>query len=437
MGRTLRSVKAAWLRVDRAVASTLTAAALVVCILWPGSLPAGEAVPDPSGTGAAGKESSKIEAIAKALEGLSVGTLSYIDYSAGRANNDRAYNRFSITRGYLTVKKQLTPWLGFRITPDVTQETKTKVKLEDGKLVETQDPNSADFKLRLKYLYAELKPPDVGFLTDMKAEVGMGHMPWLDFEEHVNPYRCQGTMFIERAGIFNSADIGVSIMGYLGGQLSKEYQSSVSKYYAGRYGSWHVGVFNGGGYHAQETNGNKIPEVRLSLRPLPDAIPGLQVSYFGIFGQGNTKTGAEYPAFMVNLGMLSYEDSWVTFTGQYAYVKGNQKGTFVDGQGRALRSQGYSLFLDVKAPVLDRKLSLFGRYDHFDPDTKDWITQGDDAYDLAMGGLSFRFFSHCLALLVYEHVFYDANSGGLAAVPAAGKDLADDRRIQAVVQIEF
>lgn len=48
--------------------------------------------------------------------------------------------------------------------------------------------------MRLKYLYAELRPPDAGPFTDMKSEIGMGHIPWLDFEEHINPYRCQGTM---------------------------------------------------------------------------------------------------------------------------------------------------------------------------------------------------------------------------------------------------
>ena len=53
----------------------------------------------------------------------------------------------------------------------------------------------------------------------MKTEVGLGHIPWLDFEESVNPYRCQGTMAIERAGVFNSADLGVSIRGDFGGKL--------------------------------------------------------------------------------------------------------------------------------------------------------------------------------------------------------------------------
>ncbi len=365
------------------------------------------------------RESLKKEVLPKALEGLSIGTLSYIDYSGGREKDGHGYNRFLLTRGYINVKKKLTPWLSFRVTPDVTQD------------------ETGDFKLRLKYLYAELQPPDVAFLTDMKAEIGMGHIPWLDFEEHINPYRVQGTMFIERAGTFNSADLGVSLQGYLGGQLDKEYQGSVSKYYAGRYGSWHIGVYNGCGYHAKESNENKVPEVRLTLRPLPDWVPGLQVSYFGLFGEGNARVGGDYPDFQVNLGMVSYENEWVTFTGQYARTRGNQKGTLVDAQGRALQAEGYSFFLNTKLPLLERQFSLFGRYDHFDPDTKDRVTPGEDAYQLAMGGLSWTFYSSCKALLVYERIWFEENNGGLGKVPVAKADLDDDHRIQVAIQISF
>ena len=366
------------------------------------------------------RDTLKKEVIPKALEGLSIGTLSYADYSGGREKDGQSYNRFTLTRGYIIVKKQLTPWLSFRITPDITQD------------------DSGDFKLRLKYLYAQLQPPDVAFLTDMKAEIGMGHIPWLDFEEHINPYRVQGTMFIERAGTFNSADIGISIQGNIGGQLDKEYQSSVSNYYAGRWGSWHVGGYNGAGYHAKEANENKIPEVRITLRPLPDWVPGLQVSYFGLFGQGNALAGNnDYPDFNVNLAMLSYQSEWVTFTGQYARTLGNQKGAMVDALGRALRTEGYSLFLDGKLPLLDKQFSLFGRYDHFDPDTKDWVTSGDDSYDIALGGLSWEFYHHCLALLVYEYTWFEKNNAGLGKVPALNSDLDDDHRIQVAMQISF
>ena len=208
----------------------------------------------------------------KGLKGVKIGMTGYLDYSYGDAPEfnyeDTGYNEFKLTRGYLTVKKEITPWFHARVTPDAHQDS------------------TGDWKVRLKYYYAELRPGDFGYLTDMRSEVGLGHIPWLDFEEHINPYRCQGTMPIERAGVFNSADLGVSLRGNLGGKVACAEQRIGSDHYDGRYGTWHVGVYNGSGYHATEENNNKAVEGRLTVRPLPEALPGLQLSYFGIHGEG-------------------------------------------------------------------------------------------------------------------------------------------------------
>jgi hypothetical protein len=272
----------------------------------------------------------------------------------------------------------------------------------------------------------------------MKSEIGMGHMPWLDFEEHINPYRCQGTMFIERAGTFNSADLGLSLRGHFGGDLDKAYKKKVSKYYAGRYGSWHFGVYNGGGYHASENNNNKVPEWRLTARPLPDIVPGLQIHYFGLYGKGNEDYTSGPPDYRVHLGMLSYQNEWIIFTGQYARTWGNNKGSLVNpATESALSGEGFSFFGNTKLPVLDRKLNLFVRYDHFDPDRKNEVTLGDDAYDLVNGGLAWEFYHHFMWLLVYERIMYDSNNGGVGKVPVAGNGLADDWRVQTVLQIKF
>ncbi len=366
------------------------------------------------------KRDDKLDKVLDFLGGLEIGTLSYIDYSGGEEDDGDTYNRFTITRGYINIKKKLTPWLGFRVTPDVHLD-------EEG-----------SFSLRLKYLYGEFKTPDLAFLTDIKSEVGLGHIPWLDFEEHINPYRVQGTMFIERASTFNSADLGVSILGNIGGQIGEEYQQKVSRYYPGRWGSWHIGVYNGAGYHSEEDNNNKVPEWRISIRPLPDILPGLQGHYFGLYGEGNKEALDDYPDYRVDLGMLSYQNEWIILTGQYARTTGNNKGSLVvPDTDCALRAEGYSFFFNTKLPVLDRKLNWFARYDHFDPDRKDWVTSGDDAYDLAHTGLAWRFFHEWMVILVYERVMYDENNGGIGEVPVLGEDLEDDWRVQTALQIEF
>src|SRR4030042_3239741 len=137
-------------------------------------------------------EENKGSDIHDSLKGFSVGILGYIDYSNGQKalpdNKEADYNAFKLTRGYFTVQKKMTGWFGMRGTLDITQDA------------------TGDYKYRTKYLYAEFKPGNFGFMTNMVSEFGLGHIPWLDFEEHVNPFRCQGTMATERAGIFNSSD---------------------------------------------------------------------------------------------------------------------------------------------------------------------------------------------------------------------------------------
>ncbi len=361
--------------------------------------------------------------VPKGLKDLSIGMLAYVDYSNGQkplaGGKSDSFNQFSLTRGYLNIKKQLTPWFGVRYTPDITQD------------------DTGDYKFRTKYLYGEFKPGDLGLLTDIKSEVGIGHIPWLDFEEHINPYRCQGTMPIERAGTFNSADAGVSLMGDLGGKLADAEVKTGSHYYNGQYGSWHVGVYNGSGYHAKENNNNKAVEGRLTIRPLPADIPGLQLSYFGIYGEGNKEYNGEIPDYIVNLGMLSYQHPWFTVTGQYFTTQGNAKGTWVDAKNDALATAGYSLFGDMKLPVLEKKLSVFGRWDHFDADADEELAP-EAAYDLCLAGLVYDVYKGNLMMLAYETTDYEDDFGPKKGDnPIPGNNLGDDHKVQIVYQLKF
>jgi hypothetical protein len=322
-------------------------------------------------------------ALPKGLAGMEFEALGFIDYSAGSkgspGDGSDSFNKFSLTRGYLTVKKEILPWMRARTTMDVHQD------------------GDEDWKVRLKYLYAELRPDDVGPLTQMKGEIGLGHIPWLDFEEH-------------------------DAKGRTG-----------NSHYDGKYGSWHVGVYNGGGYHAAEKNEGKVYEGRLTIRPLPDIAPGLQVSYLGITGDGNTDPGPDYT---VNLGMVSYEHPWFILTGQYFQTTGNASGGLVDGSGDSLDTEAYSFFGNVKLPVFDKRLAAFARYDHFDAD-KDGEVADDADYDLTLAGLSFDLYHGNMILIDYETVSYGNDSGGMGKAPSPGADRGDDERIQIVYQIKY
>lgn len=375
------------------------------------------------------KEAEKKEVkLPKGLEGISIGVLAYIDYSNGTTlTNGRqsSYNQFALTRGYINITKQVTPWFLVRITPDLFQET-------TGLDVKASGSNV----LRFKYYYAGFELPDFYLLTNNKSELGMGHMAWLDFEEHINPYRAQGTMFQERFDMFNSSDVGLGIMGYFGGKMDEEYQKKVSKYNAGKYGSYHVGIYNGGGYHAKENNNDKVLEYRVTVRPLPAELPGLQLSYFGVSGKGNssTFTGSNAPDWKVNTLFLSYEAKMFTVTAQAIRNKGNQKGTYVKtGANDALTESGYSFFGFVRIPGLE-KLRAFARYDYFDPN----VDVDENAAKLFMGGMSYDVYKSSMAILDYERIAYERNypwnSKGYAGV--SNPDTYEDR-IQLVYQISF
>jgi len=383
------------------------------------------------------QEDDAAKAVVKALEGVKLGILGYVDYSAGEMgltdNRHQPYNKFSLTRGYLTVTKDVQPWLRMRLTTDIMQETK-----------DTTASSTGSYLLRLKYGYGELRPKDLGPFTQVKAEIGMGHIPWLDFEESVNPYRCQGTMAVERAGVFNSADLGASLRSNLGGKLEDAEKNTGDKNYDGKFGSWHLGVFNGGGYSAEELNQNKVVEGRLSLRPLPSVLPGLQLSYFWLNGEGNQIKGnvlngttlTEIPNYTVNLGMVSYEHPAVTLTGQYFSTQGNAQGDWIAPKGKTLDTNGYSGFARVSAPGAKNKLSLFGRYDRFNPDAhKQYSDQA--AFTMWFAGLAYDLSKGNLILVDYEATDFQKDSGGKGALPKADNKLGDDTKVQVVYQLKF
>ncbi len=356
-------------------------------------------------------------------EPAKVGMKTYVDFSMGEkgaaGGGSSSFSRVAVTRAYINVKKKITPYLGARITPDAHQE-------DDG-----------DYAVRLKYMYGEVYVPDLGPLTHMTAEIGMGHMPWLDFEEHINLYRCQGTMAVERAGTFNSADLGISIRGYIGEALEDAKERTGNKKYAGKWGTWHVGVYNGGGYHGVENNENKVAEWRLTLRPMPGLLPGLQLSYFGLYGKGNVAgSGSALPTYSVQMGMLSFEHPWVVLTGQAFLTNGNAKGDWVDASGDALKTFGYSVFGNLRVPVGSMKLAAFGRFDSFNAD-QDGKLADKGSYKLVIAGISLDLYKGNMIVLAYEGTFHDDDFAGKKKVPAAGTKLGDDHKGQLVYQIKY
>jgi hypothetical protein len=342
------------------------------------------------------------------LKGLKIGTTAYLSYQDGSANDSTGkgvdYSKFVLKRGYIDVRKEITPYFNARITPDIYLDS------------------NGNTSVRMKYLFAAFQRAELGFIGKPYVEFGMVHMPWLDFEENIDRFRMQDTMFMERAGLFNSADVGFMVGGNFGPELDKEYKDNVNSGQAGTWGSFALGLYNGGGYSAAEQNTNKVLEGRVSFRPI-QALPGLQLSVFGVNGEGNVAQTATVtpPDWNLLAAMISYENPRFVLTGQYESGKGNQKGSAVDANGVALEHDGYSFFAEVR---LDKaqQFSLFGRYDHFDPNT-DLDTA--DITKRTIFGFAWQFTKGCYWLLDYDQLDHGA----------ASKDTED--RMQLTLQVKY
>lgn len=382
------------------------------------------------------------------LQDLKFGLTGYFELVSGQTpipeadqeDQEENYNKFQLNRGYIRFSKPLTPYLTAKITTDIYQDSK------NGLVV------------RLKYYYGEFKLPTLGPLTNIISEVGMGHTAWLDFEDSINPYRCQGLMPIERAGVVSSADLGVNVMGYFGGKLENAKKLTGHDKFAGRFGSWHIGVINGSGYSGIENNQNKVVEGRLTLRPLSmiDLLAGLQLSYFGVYGEGNTMftdaDGHDYwPEFTSHLGMVSYEHPYITVSGQYFQGAGNYKGEWVftneDGDPQEFETKGYSAFVNIRPPVLDKKIAVFGRYDYFDMDEGDEIyhpetvnhkeKDAETSYNTIIGGISYDFYKGNMIVVSYEQTQFDDDSNLKGKNPVLENKLGDENKFQVILQIKL
>ncbi len=345
------------------------------------------------------QEAEEVQGKTTWLKGLSIGATVFVDYSFGQTGGATKsnYNRFTLQRGYINIRKEITPWFKMRMTPDIKVSPSSQ---------------TGDYTVRMKYLYADFLTPDLGPVTDNDVRVGLGHTPFLDFEEGVNTYRMQSPMFQDKRSLITSSDLGVSVNGNFGGKLTREQVEEVgSASYAGRFGGYFIGVYNGGGYSSTgEQNQNKAIQGRVTVRLLPDALPGLQLTYYGITGKGNA---ANNPAWTNNTGFVSYQNKLWAATAEFMTGKGQINGADSN------KKKGYSLFGRFTVPAYT-KVAAFARYDSLDPDT----TIANDRITTTIVGASYRIIGDNLLVAAYEKTHDKTKT-------------EDDKKGQVVLQIAF
>lgn len=254
------------------------------------------------------------------------------------------FNEFRLERGYITFRKSISDRVGVRFTQDVT--------------IDQEGDGEGDIELRLKYAFVHYRLNDIAFFHKPVVEFGVVRRPWIDFEQKINDYRMQGSMYLDREKISRSADYGITISTLLGPQIENASDYNLDKGYAGRYGSMSFGVYNGGGYAALEKNANKLVEGRLTLRPFWESLPGLQLTYAGSYGEGNS---ALSPDFWKHLGYISYSSKKLVVGAQGYYGVGDVLGGRLDSRNLALPMNGFSIFTEIMPFKIP--LSLVNRFE--------------------------------------------------------------------------
>ena len=277
------------------------------------------------------------------------------------------FNQFTLRRGYITFNQRFNDIFSVRFTQDITLD-------EEG-------TDAGNIEMRLKYCLIRVENQFMPVLKNSWWELGLISRPWFGFEDKINDYRVQSAMFLDKYDILGSADFGISLTGLIGGEVNGDYQKRVSSQLPGLYGSYSIGVFNGGGYHAIEENSNKTIEGRFTLRPFGDILPGLQISYNFANGKGNIPS---MPDFHFNHLYLSWQSRPLILSGQIFKGSGNAGGTYVDEEGEAFVNNGYSFFGEVK--ILPTNFALMSRIDRH-------YVYGESSgdYSSVVAGLCYRF----------------------------------------------
>jgi hypothetical protein len=263
----------------------------------------------------------------------------YIGYQYQEQTNS---SQFQLKRAYITYRKEITPWLKGRITPDIT--------------IDTEGNDSGDIELRMKYLFVQFDIPDFWIFTDNNIKTGVVPRPWIDYQQDIIHYRAQGQMFLERTKVINSTDYGISYSSNIGGNYENpNYQTACP----GKYANISFGIFNGGGYNKLELNTNKTFEWRASFRPFVDFLPGLLLTYHGAYGTANSTRNNP---FQYNGYHIGYEHNYFMLSAEYYKGIGNFSDSFYNLLDlSSIDHEGYSFFAELRHPKSG--IALWARYD--------------------------------------------------------------------------
>ena len=228
------------------------------------------------------------------------------------------FSTFNVERTYINVKGKLGDDVSFRITPDIYRPS-----------------GGGGMAFRLKYAYA-----DIAVAKDLTLRAGVQQTQWIDFVDSHWKLRGVNMTITDMRGFFSSADLGLGVMYTL----------------PGAYGDLNGYIFNGSGYGGSNPNGDgdkyKDLALRVHLNPFAGVEPlkNLTVAGYGYFGKYGT--GSEKNRFG---GFVRYSGDFGGLGAEYDVRKDS-----------SVTGTGFSVFGRVNVTP---DAALFGRFDHYNPDT--------------------------------------------------------------------
>jgi hypothetical protein len=276
-------------------------------------------------------------------------------------------------------------------------------------LFTSKDANDANdgLQLRIKFAFLDLK------LLGTETMLGMIPTPSDYYDSAIWPYRVQSPHLLDVLAVQSSADMGAVNIGTFGGYMNDEYLKYAAKPFAGRWGGYMVGVYNGSGYDTPENNQNKVVSGLVYGRPFPNVpiLQGFQVAYVGTSGQSNTNFAAagrttEYPAWQVNMIQASLQHPYFTIMGQYYWGMGTKVSNEQNDR------KGYELAAFTRIPAFE-KLRAFGKWYYYDPNTH----RSSDGHTVYVAGLSYDVSKEFMPFVAWERQNTRVNSAATGALP--------------------
>jgi hypothetical protein len=330
----------------------------------------------------------------------------YSNYQYRTDIRAKDFNKFDVERVYLTFRMPAGERASIRVTTDVFQQQ-----------TPGNDAYYQGWALRLKYAYLQYN-----YLTGTAANwtavarMGMVHNVVVDHEEQFWP-RWIAQTDLERAGLFNAADVGVATL--------------VSM--PNKFGEIYAAVENGPGYTSRELDRFKDPQARLTITPLANSgsklfstltispwyYKGEVASRFvagGIGQVGPVSEGLKRDRYGILVGI---RDPKLTLAAQYTQFKGESENgnntqlaprVVVDSTGRI--ASGFVIakplaFLDTAKT----RLGVIARYDKVTTNTT-----SDAAYHVFIGGLIFDLNRRASVSFDYQETLPDKNTALLAGI---------------------